>query len=163
MSLKNLPGNSHGFTLVELIVVLIIIAIAAVMVVPYAVGTSSLQAQSAARVVMTDLEYAQNHAIVTQSPVTVTFSVAGNSYTVSNESGTLIHPITKQAYVVDFDTSRGFDSVSLESVDFGGTAVVTFDALGAPDNNGTVTVVAGPHAYSVAVAPVSGRVTVTED
>ena len=106
---------------------------------------------------MSDLEYAQNQAITTQTPVSVTFSVSGNSYTVSNASGTLIHPISKQAYIVDFDTTGGFGNVSVSSASFGGASVVTFDALGAPDNGGTVTVVAGPQTYTVTVAPVSGR------
>ena len=161
--LGNVPKNNfpRGFTLVEIIVVLVILAIAATVVVPYAVGTSSIQASSAARLIMSDLEYAQSQAITTQTPVSVTFSVSGNSYTVSNASGTLIHPISKQAYVVDFDTSSGFENVSVSAVDFGCAQDVTFDALGAPDNDGTVTVVAGSHTYTVTVAPVSGRVTVS--
>ncbi len=151
-----------AFTMIELIVVMVVIAIAAAMVVPYAVSTSSFQAQSAARLIMSDLEYAQNQAIVSQSPVTVTFSAAGNSYAVSNASGTLIHPISKKAYEVDFDTSGGFENVSMSSVNFGCCSTVTFDALGAPDNEGTVTLTAGSHAYTVTVAAISGRVTVAK-
>ena len=151
-----------GFTLVELIVVIVIIAIVAAVVVPYAVGTSGLQARSAARIVMSDLEYAQNQAIVSQADITVSFSTAGNSYTVSNESGPLIHPITKQAYTVDFDTQNGLERVSVSSASFGGDAEVTFSPLGAPSTNGTVTLVAGAHTYLVEVAPITGRVSVTE-
>ena len=150
----------YAFTLIEIIVVLVILAVAATIIVPYATSTTSFQASGAARLIMSDLEYAQNQAITTQTPVSVTFSVSGNSYTVSNASGPLIHPITKQTYVFDFDTSSGFKNVSVSSADFGGASVVTFDALGAPDNDGAVVVVAGPHTYTVTVAPVSGRVTV---
>ncbi|KPK86302.1 MAG: hypothetical protein AMJ81_01610 [Phycisphaerae bacterium SM23_33] len=149
-----------GFTLVELIMVLIVLAIAAAMIIPQAVGTSDLRAQSAARVVVADLEYAQNHAIVTQTNISVTFDVSANSYRVSNESGTLSHPITKQAYEVDFDTKRGFGSVSIAAVSFGGAPLVTFDSLGAPSTGGTVDLAAGEHTYRVTVAPVTGRVAV---
>ncbi len=149
-----------AFTLIEMIVVLVVLAVAASIIIPYATGTTSFQASAAARLIMSDLEYAQSQAITTQSPVSVGFSVSGNSYTVSNASGTLIHPISKQAYIVDFDTTGGFGNVSVSSASFGGASVVTFDALGAPDNGGTVTVVAGPHTYTVTVAPVSGRVRV---
>ncbi len=168
--LGNVPKNNFSrgfqkgrcaFTLVEIIVTLVILAIVAAMTVPYVTGAASIQASSAARLIMSDLEYAQSQAITTQSPVSVTFSVSGNSYTVSNASGTLIHPISKQAYVVDFDTLGGFGNVSVSAADFGGALNVTFDALGAPDNNGTVTVIAGSHTYTVTVAPVSGRVTVS--
>ena len=132
-----------AFTLIEVIVVLVILAVAASIVIPYATSTSSFQASGAARLIMSDLEYAQNQAITTQSPVSVTFDVSGNSYTVSNESGTLIHPISKQVYVVDFDTTSGFKNVSVSSADFSGSTIVTFDALGAPDNNGAVVVAVG--------------------
>lgn len=149
-----------GFTLVELMVVMIILAIAAAMILPQAFGTSDLRAKSAARLVVADLEYAQNTAIVTQSNTTVTFDDSNNSYEVSNVSGTLIHPITHQEYEVDFDTKRGFDGVSIVAVDFDGGFSVTFDSLGAPDPDGTVDIGAGEHAYRVTVTPVTGRVTV---
>lgn len=149
-----------GFTLVELIVVMIILAIAAAMIIPQAVGTSDLRARSAARIVVADLEYAQNHAIVTQTNITVTFDTSANSYRVSNESATLTHPITKQEYEVDFDTKRGFGSVSIAAVSFNGGALVTFDSLGAPNSGGTVDIAAGEHTYRVTVAQVTGRVAV---
>jgi len=157
------PGAwNHAFTLVEILVVIIILAISAAIIIPYAVGTSSSQARAAARMVMSDLEYAQNEAIVTQSPITVTFDISGNSYTVSNESGPLIHPITKKAYAVDFDTISGFENVSISSANFDGAATVTFDAIGAPNSGGTIVVSAGNHCYSITVAPVTGKITVSQ-
>ena len=154
------PRLAGAFTLAEMIVVIIIMAIAAAIIIPQAVGTSSLQARSAARMVMADLEYAQSEAIFTQLPVTVTFDSGGNSYTISNASGPLVHPINKKDYVVGFDSQTGLKSVSIAAVGFAGSAV-TFDALGAPDSGGSVTVSAKEHSYQIAVAPVSGRVTVT--
>ena len=154
--------NRTGFTLIELIMVIVILAILAAAVIPQAVGTAALQAQSAARMVLADLEYAQNQAIVTQVETTVTFDVNGNSYVVSNASGVLIHPITKQTYSVDFDTQNGFGSVSVSSADFDGDVAVTFDSLGAPAASGSVDVTAGSHGYRVTVAPVTGRVSVAE-
>ena len=53
-----------GFTLVELLVVVLILAILAAVVIPQAAGIGGTQAQSAARLVLADLEYAQNNAIV---------------------------------------------------------------------------------------------------
>lgn len=155
-------GRSGGFTMVELIVVMVILAILAVVVIPYAVGYSGLRARSAARMVMADLEYAQSEAIVTQVPVTVTFDVASDSYTVSNASGPLIHPITKSAYEVRLDQSRGMSDVTIASASFGVGSAVTFDVLGAPDSSGTVAVAAGADTYYVTVKPVTGRVTVAQ-
>jgi len=161
----NLPSarrRATGFTLVELVVMIIVLAIAAAMILPQVTGMSEVAAQSAARRAVADLEYAQNHAVVSQASVSVTFNTAANSYRVhlSNESDPLIHPITKKAYEVDLDTEIGCEGVSLASVNFAGGSVVTFNALGAPDNAGTLDLTAGAQTYRVSVAAVTGRVSV---
>ena len=108
-----------------------------------------------------DLQYAQDTAITTQEPITVTFDTGTDSYTLSNESGPLIHPMTKLAYVTSYAAMRGFGNVNLVSAAFGGNnADVTFDELGAPDNAGTVVLQAGNQTYRVLVAVATGRVTV---
>lgn len=147
-----------GFTLVELVVVTIILAVAAAIVVPQLTGTASLQCQSASRLVMADLEYAQSQAIVSQAPVTVTFNPGAGTYTLSNESDTLPHPITKKPYVVALAGRDGFERVTID----GPPSVVRFTALGAPDQAGSVTLVAGASEYRVNVAAVTGRVTVVK-
>ena len=159
---KGLGVRLHGFTLVELIVVIVIMMIAAAMVIPQVVSTGDVKSRSAARMLMADLEYAQSQAIVTQNQVTVTFDTSGNAYTVSNASGTLTHPITKNAYVIDLDQTNGMEGVSIDTVNFGSGQSVTFDALGAPDYDGSVTFVAGAQSYVISVAPITGRVTVSE-
>ena len=115
---KGRPDGSTappGFTLVEIIVVVVILAIIAAIVLPQATGISDVHAQSAARTVLADLEYAQNYAVVTQTSISVTFSTSGNSYKVHvyNQSDPINHPITKKAYAVDFDTASGFQHVSV--------------------------------------------------
>ena len=153
--------QTEAFTLIELLVVMVILAIAAAVVVP-ALDSSGFQAVSAARMVATDLQYAQNTAITTQGPVTVTFNTAGNSYLLSNASGALIHPMNKEAYSIDFGSQSGFDQLDIVSASFGTGSSVTFDELGAPDNAGSVTVQAGTSVYVISLAGVTGRVTVAD-
>ena len=78
----------------------------------------------------------------------------------SNESGPLIHPITKEAYIVNFDSQKSFDKLDIVSASFGGSATVTFDELGTPDDAGSIILQAGPHVYRVEVAAATGKVTV---
>jgi hypothetical protein len=136
-------------------------AITAAVVIPNAIGTSDFQAVAAARMVATDLQYAQDTAITTQTPITVTFEPTLERYRLSNASGTLIHPITRQAYVVSFPSLRGFGEVDVVSVSFNGATWVTFDEMGTPGAGGTVVLRAGPHVYTLTVAAVTGMVTVT--
>ena len=150
----------HGFTLIEIVVVVVILAIAAAIVVPYVVATDDLEVISAARMVACDLQYAQDVAITSQLPVTVTFDTSGESYELTNASGTLVHPIKKSAYVISFAAQRGFEDLDVSAAAFGGGPTVTFDELGSPDNSGSVTLQAGSHVYQVDVAAATGKVTV---
>ncbi len=150
-----------AFSLLELLVVIIILAIAAAIVIPNVSSARGIEAMSAARLIATDLQYAQNMAITHQNPVTVAFDTGGESYSLSNTSGPLIHPMTKEAYSVPFSLQSGFEDLDVVSASFAGVSSVTFDELGAPDNPGSVTVQAGPHAYRIDVAAATGRVTVT--
>lgn len=158
---KKSSKGSFGFTLLELLVVLLVLAIVAAVAIPMAVGTGDMQAVSAARMISADLQYAQNVAITTQQPVTVTFDVSGESYSLSNASGTLIHPMTKEAYIVGFKSRGGFTGLDLVSANFGGSPWVGFDELGAPNSSGSISLRSGPHVYSISVATATGRVTVT--
>jgi prepilin-type N-terminal cleavage/methylation domain-containing protein len=152
--------DGAAFTLVELIVVMVIIAIAAAIVVVSASGTEGVAASSAARIVATDLEYAQNMAVTHQAPVTVTFAPAGESYALSNASGPLINPMTKEDYSVAFTGMNGFEGVDVVSAAFGGAPAVTFDELGTPSDPGSVVVRAGASSYQISVAAATGKVTV---
>ena len=157
----------RGFTLVEILVVVLILAIVAAVVIPQAVNSSDVQVISGARLVASDLQYAQNWAITTQAPVTVTFDTVGNSYLletlVDGKSDPVIHPMTKVAYAVNFATQGGFSRLDVVSASFPtpDIQVVTFDALGSPSSSGTVVLQAGPNVYRIDVAATTGKVSVT--
>ncbi len=150
-----------GYTLAEVLVVVMILSIAAAMVIPNVISTSDMQAVGAARIIAADLQYAQSVAITTQVPVTVEFDPASESYSLRNASGLLIHPMNKTGYTIRFSSLNGYDRLDVTSASFGGTASVTFDEMGSANNSGTVVVQAGAHVYRIAVAPATGKVTVT--
>ena len=150
-----------GFTMVEVIVVLIIIAIAAAIMAPQLGTSRDQEALAAARVLTDDLRYAQDAAITRQEPVTVTFDTASESYSLSYASGTLIHPITKADYVMQYGTSREFNRMDLYSADFAGSQVVEFDETGAPDSAGAAELRCGDFRFQVHVSAFTGKVVVT--
>ncbi|MCJ7543837.1 MAG: GspH/FimT family protein [Phycisphaerae bacterium] len=141
--------------------VVVIVGIVAAVVIPNAINTSDLQVMSAARILTADLQYAQDTAITSQTAVSVVLQPASETYQLSNTSGALIHPITKDVYTVDFTSLRGFGEVDVVSASFNGASSVTFDELGTPNAGGTVVLRAGPHVYTISVAAITGTVTVT--
>jgi len=156
------PANKNvkAFTLVEVLVVVVIMAIVGAMLVPLMAGAGEMEALSAARSIATDIQYAQSVAITMQSPVTVCFYPAADRYTLSNASGLLKHPITNKDYQVNFRTQSGFEQVDLASANFGGSASVVFDELGSPGAGGSVTVLGGSQTYRIDVTSVTGTVSV---
>ncbi|MCG3179279.1 MAG: hypothetical protein BIFFINMI_01613 [Phycisphaerae bacterium] len=159
-------GHRGGaFTLVELLVVLVILGIAASIVVAVFGSTGDLKTAAAARKLTSDLQYAQNFAITHQTKVRVAFDASGNSYTLlsvpdAGSATVMTHPITHKPYVVTLSSDEGLKNVSLGSVDFSGSTAIDFDALGAPDQGGQITVVSGSTLKTLTVAPVTGKISI---
>lgn len=152
-------AGASGFTLVELLMVVIIMAIAAAMIIPYSTS-SATTAMSAARMVTSDLQHAQNVAVTMQTPVTVTFNIIDNEYSLTSQSGPLIHPITKKAYTVQLANQRGMSAASLVSTTLGSTGSVTFDEFGSPSSAGSIIIQAGSVRYRLEVAAATGNIKV---
>lgn len=154
-------GPGRAFTLAEMIVVMVILGVMAALVMPYAVSNGGTQAQGAARMLAADIEYAQNLATCTQAWVQVNFDAPNNHYWITNASGDVPHPITQKSKYEFVFGGSGFDKVTLANPSFGGTNL-RFGPLGDPVSGGSVQVVAGATSYTLTVAPVTGKVTVTQ-
>ena len=149
-----------GFTFAEIIIVIVILGIMAMVVVPMAVDASDTHAVAAASRITGDLEYAQNTAISSGKPVTVTFSAATDVYSLSDLNGLLTHPVDRKDFVVAFPSMAEMSEADILSVDFGGSSTVTFDEFGAPSDGGTVLIQAGSVSVIVSVTDVTGVVRV---
>jgi prepilin-type N-terminal cleavage/methylation domain-containing protein len=169
-----LPSSRRGgFTLIEILIVVIILGIASAIIVPQLNSEPDLRVAASARIVMADLLYAQNMAISTQgnpkgqsSPVTnpyvfVSFNVSSQQYGVyyfNNANSTLTaltHPVNLNSYVMTFGTTGENDAgnVTLTSANIAsGTTTIAFDALGAPYSYNSST---------MAVTPLSATAVVT--
>jgi Tfp pilus assembly protein FimT len=143
---------------------MLIIGILAAVSTPRFMGAlSHYRAEGAARRIKADLEFARKQAKATGKEVTVTFTVATNSYQLTGVAD-LDHP--DQIYAVDL--SETGNSAALVSADFDAEPSLTFDIHGrpvagsppAPLSAGTVVVAAGNHQRSVVVSPVTGKASI---
>jgi prepilin-type N-terminal cleavage/methylation domain-containing protein len=178
-------NRRRGFTLVEILAVLVIIGIASAIVVPQLGTRDDLRAAAAARVIVADLIYAQNMAISGQKTIYVRFDTASNSYKLLSTAATggdviMSHPMTQLSYQQNFgSSSKGLESVTLSSVDFDGIDslytndfTLAFDEMGAPYafdytqgnksdlKNGSIVLTSGTFTTTITVSPYTGEILV---
>jgi prepilin-type N-terminal cleavage/methylation domain-containing protein len=171
--------RGSGFTLVEILVVVIILGIAGAIIVPSLGTRDDLRAAAACRVIMADLIYTQNLAITNQGNRYIAFDVAGQQYRVTDATGgTIDHPVDHVAYVQKFSSTTGgrnLKDMKLSSAKFIGIsgteyATIGFDELGTPLvytglgtetlTSGSILIDAGKHRLKVDIEPYTGQITV---
>ena len=130
-------ANCRGFTIIELLMVVVLISILAVSIVPKFVDTSAISLQGGAAMVAADIRYTQELAMSTHTPKTITFTTNDTFYTVNAQTMNL--------------PSR----VSISS-----GATFTFNSLGEPTTGGgsSVEIQAGSSTKTITVESYTGRV-----
>ena len=177
-----------GFTLVEILAVIVILGIASAIVIPQIGTRDDMRVKAAARTLIADLIYAQNLAISTGQVVYVRFDVAGNQYSMltnpanskAKKGDPVQHPITQTDYVTAFGASkRGWEQVTIKSAVMNGVDVnfrpeftVGFDEIGSPHvwcydvdqrndlNDGTIVLKAGQFTNTITISPATGEILV---
>ena len=157
----------RGFTLVELIVVLILVGVLAVIAIPRFQGVASFNAMGFTDRVTESLRYAQKQAIAKRRNVCATVNAAGTSvtFTYANAAGSaaacgpaLIGPAGQNPYIVTAEQAGA--TIAPAPLSFG------FDGLGRPINTATgvplaavqVITVTGDIARAFSVEPETGYV-----
>ncbi len=180
----------RSYTLIELIMVMAVLALAAAILVPNLVGRDSLTAQAAVRMIIGDVSFVQSDALARQKFRRIVFYPDGTGYCligVPNENYVtpsdlddptieyLTVPLGKMGrYIVRFDSDGRFEGVSITSADIDGTVLsgrpeITYDSLGgtvvaggAPGIGGELVVTFDGFSYQISFAPFTGKMTVTE-
>lgn len=172
--LKTLTTRSQrrrGYTLIEVLITVTIMGLAAAIVVPNMMQGGTLGVQAGARMIIADLLFAQNEAMAQQSTRRVAFDTDNNSYRVQKyDSGASAWVLEfnpskgmgndQQNYEVDFEQDSRFRGIEIVSADFNGSSTIEFDDLGNPSSGGTVVLKFEDHEFEIKVAPFTGRVTV---
>jgi prepilin-type N-terminal cleavage/methylation domain-containing protein len=175
---KMVKTLDQGFTLIELVMVIVIVGILAGLAIPRFQSFYAIKLSGAARKVVSDLRFAQQLAISQHADSRIEFS--GNSYRgcYCNEtdgacsSGTctstnwsaITDPFTRAPLVVDFNTDLQYRGINIASTNFGGT--LRFDWQGVPQNasgapltaEGSISLSYQGNNSTIYVTPNTGRV-----
>jgi len=158
-----------GFTLVEVLIVLVIVGIIAVIAVPLYSSAASVQLKTAANMIASDIEYAKSMAMSTGRNYSVVFDTSAESYRINDFAGQVIpHPVRIGVnYIVDFASDVRLDKVDIASTTLGAMNMIRFDSLGAPYNgsggslnNGLIRLRAEGNTLTVRIEPVTGYVSI---
>lgn len=171
----------RGYTLLELMIVIVLLGIGAAVVAPSLRGSEPIRVQTAVRAIASDIMFAQSDALAYQQRRAVVFDPAANSYWIAEVTGNAVDFDADAMYKVDGPNQRflvSLDDLSggaaqLIAADFDGLEMVIFDELGGPvadlasgtPASGGSLVVGGDDGdrFRLRVEPYTGRVTVERE
>lgn len=161
--------NHKAFTIIEILIVVALLAIAGLMAVPMMSSAASMQIYAAANMIAADLEYAKSMAISRGQNFSVVFDKTAETYQIKDQSGNVIpHPVKKGfPYVIDFRNDRRLNRVDIFDANFDATSEVKFDYLGSPYNgngtalnSGVISLQAAGITKTIRVEPVTGYISI---
>lgn len=143
-------NNIAGFTLVELVLVIVIIGILAVVAAPRFFTTQGFTQRGYFDELQSAVRYAQKLAVATQCPVQVNINAGTNRYDlylpndIDANPATCDSPAVYGGNPVKLPAGQGaFANPAPSGVDITAGIITVFDALGVPSVAGTVTLDGG--------------------
>jgi len=160
--------KKNGFTLIELVMIIVILSILVLTAVPNATTTSSIKLQAACQRIASDLRYAQEMSMAQQVRFGISFDPVNEAYFVYrvNIATKTIDPQTRNNFDISFTQLNEFKGIDIASTNFSNK--MEFDSIGAPydasgvilSSQGVITLQTTDGAYSktVRIEPSTGKV-----
>ena len=161
----------NGFTLIEVLIVVVVMAILASVLVPAVSGSSSSQLRGAATILVRDIQYVQSEAINTGQTLQLEFTSPTQYRVIDPDGGpggsalVLPHPQTDSPahggqFIMDFSDPGPLKGVTISSAKFGGQPRLEFGRYGETSYGGEVILTVGKNQVRITIAPATGMVTV---
>lgn len=158
-----------GFTFVELLIVILILALVATLAFPMFADSDAVRVQAAARLLTADVGFAQLDSIAhADDRCVVSFNQGAGSYTLARSSAPttpITEPVTGQPYVTVLGTGRAAEmsGVVIQSYSLGGDDKIIFGQYGELDQatSATIQLQRGAFSMTVQIDSTNGEVTVT--
>jgi hypothetical protein len=132
--------RKQGFTLLDLLLALIAIAIVASLAIPAYFANPKVTLENAGILLAHDLRAAQNRAAYFAEPCLFVFMEEGRGYQVTDKDGDiLIHQSTQLGFVRRYAEDGVFEGVEILKIEAGGDMQINFDAQGRPLEGARIT------------------------
>jgi type II secretion system protein H len=168
-------SRKNGFTLVEILCVVVILGIAAATIVPQMGARDDLKLSAAARALMADLAYAQSRAITKQRKQYIQFGEGQYELLSRTTDAAPLSPLThpdrprRLRRIVRLGPLR---DVRVATASFDGQATLVFDELGSPmsydgtsaatlASPGTIRFESGTAVLTMQIEPYTGEITLS--
>jgi len=159
--------NQHGFTLIELVVIIVLLAILAAVAIPRLGDVASTKAAATAAKIKSDIRYAQELAMTRNRSYRVYFNSApapASGYAVVNDANNNGAWGEAGEFAPD-PSGKGNLSVTLNSGDYAGVTAslsagsyISFNSLGRPTTGGGATITMSPGGYTITIFAETGAV-----
>lgn len=157
--------SARGFTLIELVMVIVIVGILAVIAIPRFESFYAAKLDGAVKKVVSDIRYTQQLAVVRHTDSRIVFDLDNDSYVVEEEvpqgSGNWVSatdPFTRATFSVNFTNHSQYKGIDIQ--DGSGTRAFQFNWLGESSLGGLVTFVYQGRSRIISITANTGRVSV---
>jgi prepilin-type N-terminal cleavage/methylation domain-containing protein len=148
-----------GFTLLELLVSLVVIAVIAALAIPAYFGRSEITLENAAVLLAKDLRAAQNRSAYLGEPTRVIFLDGGDGYHVLDALGMPIdNPRNELPFERRYSIDAVFRGVTIAAVELDGETALVFDQHGEPAGHARITLTFDGDERTLLMTPPYGKI-----
>jgi len=134
-----ISSTVSGFTLIEIIMVIVIIGILVTLAMPRFEAYHQIKLQGAAKNLVSHIRYTQSIAVSRHEDYALSFDIDQDVYQIYRVSDQELakDPFTRTDLIIDFKSDSQYQGIDIDSVDFEGLSVLRFNWEGVPqDENG---------------------------